>query len=182
MKRAMIMLHGRGGTAQDILNVAPRLCDDSFVVTAPQAPNNSWYPKSFREDNEPYLSESLQTVKNIIDEISKDIPQEQIYLMGFSQGACLSLETVARFPGKYGGVLAFSGALIGQKFQGSLEGTKIFLGVSENDPFIPIERVEVSRDVLEKMGATVEFLVYPGNSHKITELDVKTAKRFFHLT
>lgn len=181
MKKAMIMLHGRGGTAQDILNVAPLLCDDSFYVTAPQAPNNTWYPRSFMEDNEPYLSQSIQTVKSLIDEIAEKIPREQIYLMGFSQGACLSLEIAARFPALYGGILAFSGALIGKEFEGNLQGTKIFIGVSEEDPFIPLVRSQASKEILEEMGAEVSLMSYPGNSHKITDKEIQAVKKWFNL-
>jgi phospholipase/carboxylesterase len=114
--KALLLLHGRGGSAQDMLGLAKEFSDDSFYIAALQAPNNTWYPQSLMAEekiNEPYLSSSIEAVKKLIDQTAKHIPRDKIYLMGFSQGACLALETTARNASKYGGVVAFSGALIG---------------------------------------------------------------------
>lgn len=185
-KKALILLHGRGGTAEDILSYAEGLYDDSFYIVAPEAPNNQWYPHNFltsEEQNEPWLSASVKTVKDLIDKISQVISKDKIFLMGFSQGACLALEVSARYATRYGGILGFSGGLIGKtinekKYSGNFDGTKIFLGVSEKDPYIPLERVEESKEILEKMDAEVVLKVYPGSSHKIREDEKKWAIRF----
>lgn len=178
--KALILLHGRGGTAQGILELAPDFCDDTFYVAAPQAPNNSWYPQSFmapEKFNASALEAAVETVMRLIIDTAQYIPQDQIYLMGFSQGACLALEVAARFAGSYGGVVAFSGALIGdqldgKKYHGDFVGTKIFIGISENDPHVPLVRAEQSQELLKKMGADVTLMAYPGMSHTITQEEI----------
>jgi phospholipase/carboxylesterase len=118
--RAIILLHGRGASADDIITLADEFCDETFYIAAPQATNNTWYPYTFlspEEKNEPWLSSAVQTVKRLIDEISEQIPPEKIYIMGFSQGACLSLEVTSRYARKYAGVAAFSGGLIGDSIR-----------------------------------------------------------------
>ena len=171
--KALILLHGRGGTAYDILGLANEFCDDTFYIAAPQATNRSWYPYSFMEEeqlNEPWLSSSIETVKRLIDETAKSIPKSHIYLMGFSQGACLTLEVSCRFAAKYGGVVAFTGGLIGQtidetKYSGNFEGTKVFIGNSDQDPHVPLRRSEQSKQLMKKMGADVTLKVYKGMAH-----------------
>ncbi len=183
-KKALVLLHGRGGTAAGILGLANEFCDESFYVVAPEAPNNAWYPYSFmveESDNEPKLSDSIKSVKDLIDQIAEYVPHNQIYLMGFSQGACLSLEIAARFATTYGGIIAFTGGLIGKelidsKYQGNFEGTKIFIGTSENDPHIPLIRAEESKKLLQKLGADVTLKVYPGFSHTITQEEIDVVK------
>lgn len=183
-KKALIALHGRGGTAQDILQLALRLCDDSYHLLAPQAENGTWYPYNFMmEDssNEPWVTTSVETVKQLIDETSKMIPKSNIILMGFSQGACLALEVCARYADKYGGVIAFSGGLIGKhldesKYHGNFEGTNIFIGISDNDSHVPLIRVEQSRDVLTKLGANVFLNVYDGMGHTIIPQEIDAAR------
>ncbi len=179
--KALILLHGRGGTAQNILGLANEFCDDRFFIAAPQALNNIWYPQTFMADetaNEPWLSSSIEEIKKLIDDIAKVIPLEQIYLMGFSQGACISLELSARFAAKYGGIVAFTGGLIGKtinerKYHGNFEGTKVFIGTSENDPHIPLERAIESREIMEKMGADATLLSYAGSTHIVIEAEIK---------
>jgi phospholipase/carboxylesterase len=183
--QGLILLHGRGGTANDILSLADRFCDDTFYIAAPQATNNSWYPYSFLKDeklNEPWLSSAVDIVKKLIDEISTHIPKEHIYIMGFSQGACLALESSARFATKYAGVVAFTGGLIGstvneEKYRGNFEGTKIFIGTSDQDPHVPLLRSQQSKEVLEKLGADVTLKVYKGMSHTITEDEINWVKK-----
>lgn len=182
--KALILLHGRGGTARGILSLADTLCDEHFYIAAPQAPGNTWYPYSFMEEeklNEPALTLSIEIVKSLIDETAKHIPKANIYLMGFSQGACLALEVASRFAAKYGGVIAFTGGLIGQtinekRYHGDFEGTKVFIGTSDHDPHVPLIRSEQSKDLMEKLGADVTLKVYPGMAHTINTDEMRWAK------
>lgn len=182
--KALILLHGRGGTARDILSLADAFYDENLYVAAPQAPNNTWYPHSFMADeklNEPWLSLSVAAVKNLIDETANFIPKNQIYLMGFSQGACLALETSTRFAAKYGGVVAFTGGLIGskideKKYHGHFEGTQVFIGNSDQDPHVPLIRSEQSRELMKKLGADVTLKVYKGMAHTINADEIKWVK------
>jgi phospholipase/carboxylesterase len=183
---ALILLHGRGGTAQDILSLADEFCDDSYYIAAPQATDDRWYPHSFmahEELNEPWLSSAVEIVKRLMDETSKYMPKTHIYLMGFSQGACLALEVSARFATKYGGIVAFTGGLIGRtinekRYHGNFEGTKVFMGTSDKDPHIPLSRVEESKILMEKMGANVTLKVYKGTDHTINEDEINFVKSF----
>lgn len=178
--KALILLHGRGGEAEDILNIAHNFSLNDYFIAAPQATNSTWYPNSFLAEgklNEPWLSSAIAVIKRLIDEIEQKIAKDRIYLMGFSQGACLSLEVSTRFASKYGGVVAFSGALIGEKldrnkYSGNFDGTKVFIGVSENDPHIPLSRVKESEKIIRDMGAQVTVKVYEGNSHNINQDEI----------
>ena len=184
--KALILLHGRGATAGNILPLADYFADESWYVAAPQATNFQWYPYSFLmpfAQNEPWLSSAIDYVKKIIDNISEYIPSENIYLMGFSQGACLSVEVAARFAVRYGGIAAFTGGLIGEEpgydqYQGSFEGTKIYISNSDNDPHIPLERSEDTRDQLLKMGADVSLDIFPGRVHTIIQEELENARSF----
>lgn len=182
--KALILIHGRGGTAADILSLREYFCDDRYFIAAPEAADNSWYPMSFNADehlNEPKLTASIQYIIKIIDETEKHIPKSEIYLMGFSQGAILSLEISSRNATKYGGVIAFSGGLLGKtldekKYHGNFENTKVFIGVSDQDPFIPLSRSIESKDLIEKLGADVTLKVYPGTSHTINQDEINCVK------
>lgn len=186
-KNALILLHGRGATPEDILTLAPSFADDSFYIAAPEAPHNSWYPYSFMAEdhlNEPCLSNAIECIKRLIDETA--LPSNRIYIVGFSQGACLALEVAARFATQYGGIAAFSGGLIGHtlnpaKYQGDFKGTKVFMGVSDVDPHVPLERAEASKEVLEKMGADVTLKVYPGMGHTINEDEIQSARKVLRI-
>ncbi len=181
-EKAIILLHGRGASAEDIITLADYFCDDSFYIVAPRAVNDAWYPFSFltpEEHNEPWLTSALATVKRLIDEISEHIPSHKIYLMGFSQGACLALEFAARYAVRYAGVAAFSGGLIGDtirtdKYQGNFEGTKIFIGNSDDDPHIPLIRTEESARLIESLGADVTLKIYPNMTHTIIQDEIET--------
>lgn len=183
--KGLILLHGRGGTAEDILELSYEFCDDCFYVAAPQAPKNTWYPHSFMVDeklNEPFLSESIATIKQLIDDIAKFIPNDQIYMMGFSQGACLVLEVTSRYATKYGGIASFTGGLIGsnlneQKYQGDFEGTKVFIGNSDHDPHVPLERSEQTKAIMERLGAKVTLKVYKGMGHTVNEDEISSVKK-----
>jgi phospholipase/carboxylesterase len=183
--KALILLHGRGATAEGMIDLGEEFIDDSFYIVAPQAPNNAWYPYSFMEEdelNEPWLSSSLEIVGNLVENIIRNVPKENIFIMGFSQGACLALEFTARNAEKYGGVIAFSGGLIGKtinkdKYHGHFEGTKIFIGDSENDPYIPVFRCQESKVILEELGANVTLKIYSGNTHRVTPIEVEYVKK-----
>lgn len=182
--KAMILLHGRGGRAEDILKLAPEICDDSFYLVAPQATNNSWYPNKFMDEeakNEPWLSSATTIIQKVIDETAKVIPKQNIYILGFSQGACLALEVTARNATKYGGIFALSGGLIGpninpSKYRGNYESTTIFLGVSEHDPFIPLTRVLETKPILEKLHADLDLRIYKGSDHTVTPDEISSIK------
>lgn len=181
-KKALIALHGRGSTAQNILSVTARLkLDNDFAIWAPQATDHTWYPLSFLapiERNQPDLDHSLNGLKAVMDEIeATGIESKHIYILGFSQGACLALEYAARYARPYGGVIAFTGGLIGDRiyvehYQGKFYDTSIFLGSSDRDPHVPLYRVQESMNILKSMGANVIEKIYPGISHTISEEEI----------
>jgi len=179
---AMILLHGRGASARGILAMTDEFLASDVAYLAPQAARRSWYPQSFLapvEQNEPGLTSALGVVDALVDRIeSAGIPAERILLLGFSQGACLATEYVARTPRRYGGVVGLSGGLIGPEdasldHAGSLDGTPVFLGCSDQDPYIPLERVEETADVLADMGASVTKRIYEGMGHTTNEDELK---------
>ncbi len=184
-QKAIILLHGRGANAEDIISLADEFCDETFYIAAPQATNNTWYPYSFltpESENEPWLSSAVQTVKRLLEEISVYIPAEKIYISGFSQGACLTLEVTARYAIKYAGIIAFSGGLIGEtirieKYQGNFDGTKVFIGNSDKDPHIPLIRSQESENLMKLMGADVTLKVYPGMQHTIIQDEIETVRK-----
>jgi predicted esterase len=179
---AVIMLHGRGASADDILNLAQAMYHPDLAYLAPAAAGHSWYPHSFlapREQNEPWLSSALNkigaTVQQILD---AGIPTERIVVCGFSQGACLSTEFVATHPARYAGLFAFTGGLIGplgipMNYSGDLQGTPAFLGSGDPDPHVPWSRVEESATVLETMNAKVTLRRYPGRAHTVSADEVR---------
>ena len=183
---AAIFIHGRGASAEDILTLAPVVASPDFACLAPQAAGHVWYPHSFlapRPRNEPSLRSALRMIKDLIDQVeTAGIPAERIALVGFSQGACLALEAAARHPKRYGAVGAFSGGLIGesvalQDYAGSLDGTPIFIGCSDVDPHIPLERVQESTRILVGLGAEVTEKIYPRMGHTINEDEAAHVRR-----
>jgi phospholipase/carboxylesterase len=184
--KAMILLHGRGGTADGIIDLANEFCDDQFYIAAPQATNNTWYTYSFMEDenmNEPWLSSAVEIVKKLIDNIIVTIPTENIYILGFSQGACLTLEVATRYALPYAGIVAFTGGLIGKeinesRYEGAFGGAKVFIGNSDQDPHVPQKRSEESKLIMEKLGANVHLQIYPGMPHTITVRELNDVKDF----
>jgi predicted esterase len=184
-KAAMVMIHGRGATAESILSLADELAHPDFAYLAPQAAGNTWYPQRFLApiaSNEPYLSSGLAVISDVLDRLSEaGIPPERTILLGFSQGACLALEFAARHARRYGGVVGLSGGLIGpdgtpRDYPGSLAGTPVFLGCSDIDFHIPKERVMHTQEVLRGLGAEVTARLYPNMGHTINqdELDAVT--------
>lgn len=174
---AVILIHGRGASAADMLELARALYQPGFVYLAPQAANHTWYPYSFLapiERNEPWLSSALQAIADLLVQTdAAGIPVERTVLAGFSQGACLAAEFVARNARRYGGLLVFSGGLIGppgapRDYPGSLAGTPAFIGCSDSDPHIPLERVRETTATLERLGARVSEIIYPNLGHTIT--------------
>lgn len=184
--KVLVMMHGRGANAQDILGLANYLDVKDYALLAPQAQDNTWYPYSFIapvETNEPYLSQSLRAVNDTIDFAMKNgIAKENIYLLGFSQGACLASEYIARNADRYGGLVIFTGGLIGEKinrdnYTGNFNGTPVFIGTSDPDFHVPVERVYATANVLREMGADVTEKVYTNMGHTINEDELANANR-----
>lgn len=174
----VILLHGRGAGAEDILSLVPHIDRPGFTYLAPQAAGSSWYPHSFLapiEDNQPGINSGLQVIADLLSTLSDSgIPAERTILLGFSQGACLSLEFIARHPARYGGAAGLSGGLIGPpgtawEHSSSLAGTPVFLGCSDVDPHIPKGRVQETTTALTEMGAAVTERLYPGMGHLVNE-------------
>ena len=187
---ALILLHGRGAIAEDILSLRMELIVSNFYVVAPQANNNTWYPYSFMAPahlNEPWLSSAIDLLNEIISDIIKGgILPEKIFLMGFSQGACLTLEFATRGARKWGGVIAFTGGLIGEvinheNYAGNFEGTKVFIGNSDHDPHVPLSRSEESKQVMESLSAEVTLKIYPGMPHIINDDEIEVVNNLFFL-
>lgn len=184
-RAALILLHGRGATAGSILALASEIGRDGFAYLAPQAAGHTWYPYPFTAPlaaNEPFLSSALALVESVVAEvIEAGIPAGRIALAGFSQGACLALEHAARHARRYGGVLAFSGGLIGpddapRDYAGALGGTPVFIGCGDRDAHIPLPRVQHSADVLARLGGAVTRRIYPGMGHTINEDELSFAR------
>ncbi len=182
---AMVLLHGRGASAEDILTLIPELEPRGFSFIAPQAAQSTWYPNSFLAplpSNEPWLSSALSVIDAVLAQVeAAGIPPERTMLLGFSQGACLSLEYVARHAQLYGGVAGLSGGLIGpdgtpRDYPGSLAGTPIFLGCSDVDFHIPKERVLLSAEVLQRLGGEVTTRLYPNMGHTVNQDELESVK------
>ena len=175
--KALIMIHGRGSTAKNILSISSYLNVDGFSLIAPQAANNTWYPYSFLEppgQNEPYLSSAITLLSELINDLTKKIVKKNIFFLGFSQGACLTLEFVARNAERYGGCIAFTGGLIGDKiytdnYKGDFQDTPIFIGTSDPDPHVPVQRVHDTVNVLRSMNASVTEKIYERMGHTINQ-------------
>jgi phospholipase/carboxylesterase len=185
-KAAIVLLHGRGGTAEDILTLADALDEPGFAYLAPQAPGNTWYPLSFLapiEQNEPALSDALAAIGAVMGSLAQSgVPAERAALIGFSQGGCLALEYAARNARRYGAAIGLSAALIGppgtpRDYPGSLAATPVFLGCSDVDAHIPLWRVQESTQVLRGLGADVTERIYPGMGHTINDDEIAHARR-----
>jgi predicted esterase len=185
-KAAMIMIHGRGANAADILSLAEVFDRGDIAYLAPEAAGHTWYPRPFTspvEANEPYYSSALKTVGRLLADLAaRRLPPERVVLLGFSQGACLALTYAALNPTRYGGVAALSGGLIGaevrtEDYRGSLAGTPVFLGCSDVDPHIPLARVTQSAEIMGRLDGSVTTRIYPGFGHSINEDEVENIRR-----
>jgi phospholipase/carboxylesterase len=185
----MILIHGRGADAGDILALSDEFNEKDFLYAAPNAPQNTWYPLSFLapiEDNEPYLSNSLAAIGELLVEFGgRGIPAENVILAGFSQGACLILEYALRNPQRYGGIAALSGGIISTETEkedyGSFKRTHVFLGCSENDPHIPLERVNLTEEVFLRMNADVKKEIYKGSMHGVLPSEIEAIRKIIKL-
>jgi len=182
--RVLVMIHGRGGSAEDILSLASHLNVDDYALLAPQATNNTWYPYSFMAptaENQPWLNSALQVLSSTEKEINAaGIPSESIYFLGFSQGACLALEYTARNAKRYGGIVAFTGGLIGDKlnpanYGGNFLQTPVFIGSADPDFHVPVERVYASTHLLKNLNAAVTEEIYPNMGHTIIQDEIRKA-------
>jgi phospholipase/carboxylesterase len=181
--RAVVLLHGRGARATGMLQFADDLPSEGTAFVAPQAERATWYPKSFlepTEENDPWFSSALGLVHDVFEDVTEHVSAERVLLLGFSQGACLGSEFVARNPRRYGGFVAFSGGLHGpegttHEYEGDLDGTPVFLGCSDRDPHIPEERVHETRDAFESMGASVTERIYEGMGHGVNDDELEHA-------
>lgn len=199
---AVVLVHGRGDSARGILGLAREFERADIAYLAPQAAGGAWYPNSFLapiEANEPHLSSAVEAVMRAVGEAeAAGIPRERIVLGGFSQGACLATEVAARHAGRWGGVFALSGGLIGTgpgpddaprlpgmggsyaekafDYDGALGGTPVFLGCSDVDPHIPLVRVETTAAVFARLGAEVDARVYPGFGHTVNMDEIEAVR------
>jgi predicted esterase len=182
---AMILVHGRGASAEDILGLAREFGHDDVAYLAPQAAGNSWYPYSFLtplEKNEPGLTSALGVLGQLVSTLGdQGLPAERVGFLGFSQGACLSLEFAARNARRYAAVIGLSGGLIGppgtpRTYPGHAGGTFVFLGCSDVDPHIPLERVQETAQVLRDLGAVVDERIYPGMGHTVNQDEIEAVK------
>ena len=182
----ILLVHGRGADAESMLSLYEELGAKELAAIAPQAAGNTWYPHSFLtplDANQPYLDSALGRLNSLVaDLLTRGIPSEQIVMLGFSQGACLTLEFVARHPRRYGAIIALTGGLIGppgtpRNYPGSLAGAPVFLGTSDPDPHVPFERVKETEAVLKRMGAAVELRRYPGMPHTINDDELDACRK-----
>jgi len=182
---ALILLHGRGSSAEDILELAKTFYDERIAFLAPQAANLTWYPYSFLapiEQNEPWLSSAIAKVGTLIENcVTAGVERSSVVVCGFSQGACLGTEFIARYPAHYGALIAFTGGLIGSseselRHHGSLTGTQALFSSGDPDPHVPWSRVEASARELERMGARVELMRHAGRPHTVIETELEAAR------
>jgi phospholipase/carboxylesterase len=184
-RQAIIMIHGRGATAHSIISLERYLNLSDTAIYAPQATNNSWYPYSFLspvEDNQPCLDSALEIIGSLVEEIvSKGISHDKVYFLGFSQGACLTLEYAARNGRYYAGIIAFTGGLIGEQlekdnYKGDFNNTPVLITTGDPDPHVPLKRVEESAGILSRLNAEVNLKVYKGRPHTITDEEIQLAQ------
>jgi phospholipase/carboxylesterase len=183
-KKAIIMLHGRGASANSMISLKDHLELDGFAIVAPQANEHSWYPYSFMapvENNQPALDSALEVIGELVDDLKqKGITQENIYFLGFSQGACLTLEYTGRNAGRYGGIVAFTGGLIGEQlvkenYKGDFNNTPVLITTGDPDPHVPVSRVNDSVEILKELNADVTLKIYKGRQHTISHEEIVLA-------
>jgi phospholipase/carboxylesterase len=184
--KVLVLLHGRGADAADIMALGTQLDTKEFSLIAPEATGHTWYPYSFlapRSQNEPWLSSALELIDTVLEDVkSKGVDEHRIWFLGFSQGACLTLEYVTRNARRYGGVIAFTGGLIGQElevdqYKGDFNSTPIFIGSSDPDPHVPVSRVEESARIIRGLNADLTKKIYPGMGHTINTDEMMHANK-----
>lgn len=184
-EKAIIFLHGRGASAADIISLNQHLQVNDAALFAPQATNHSWYPYSFMapvSENQPALDSALSLIKDLTESIeNQGIPKNKIFFVGFSQGACLTLEYISRNGGRYAGAVAFTGGLIGEQldpsnYKGDFNQMPIFISTGDPDPHVPVSRVNESKKILEEMNAQVTVNIYPGRAHTISKAEIELAR------
>jgi phospholipase/carboxylesterase len=189
-KAALIMIHGRGASASDIMRLAGQLNVNNMAVYAPQATNNSWYPYSFMAPvsvNEPALTSAIDIIdETVAQAVADGISADKIYFAGFSQGACLTLEYITRNAMRYGGAVAFTGGLIGEEldlanYKGDFNGTPILITTGDPDPHVPVSRVEESAEILKGLNANVTLKIYKGRPHTISFEEFSLADQYVFL-
>lgn len=189
-RAAMIMVHGRGARAEDILSLADEFDRPEFAYLAPQAAGNTWYPDRFLApiaENEPWLSSGLEFLGEVLNQsIAAGIPPARTILLGFSQGACLILEFAARNARRFGGVVGFSGALIGpdgtpRNYPGSLSGTPVFLGCSDSDFHVPKERVDQTAEIMRQLGGEMTKRLYPNMGHTVNQDEIDFVRQMMEV-
>jgi phospholipase/carboxylesterase len=184
-RAAMILVHGRGASAADIMTIGAELMHPGFAYLAPEAAGNAWYPHPFTaplDSNEPFLSSAIEVIESLLESVVATIPATRVILLGFSQGACLTLEFAARHAQRFGGVVGLSGGLIGpdgtpRDYAGSFDGTPVFLGCSDVDPHIRKDRVVEAEEVFSRMGAEVITRLYPGMGHTVSADEIGSVRK-----
>lgn len=183
-QKVILLLHGRGGTGKDMMNLVKHFYNKNNLYVALSAPNRQWYPESFLQPistNQPELNKSMKIVNDFVKKYFSKTGYENLYFVGFSQGACLSTQYIATNSRKYGGVFALSGGLIGQQiplFEGDLEKTHVFLGCSDVDPYIPKGRVDKTAKVMKSLNAKVDKRIYKGMGHTINQEELDEMKKY----
>jgi len=187
-KGALIMIHGRGASAQSMIPLSSYLDLKDVAIFAPQATQHSWYPTSFIapvDENQPALDSALEVISELVkDIVTAGIPEDKIYFLGFSQGACLTLEYVTRNAMKYAGIIAFTGGLIGKElalenYKGDFRQTTVLITTSDPDHHVPLKRVKESAAVMENMNARMHVVAYPQKQHTITNEEIELANNLF---
>ena len=185
-KKAIIMLHGRGASAASILSLKDHLQLADYAIFAPQATQHSWYPYSFMapvSNNQPALDSALQVIDELVNDIvQKGIARENIWFLGFSQGACLTLEYVTRNAHSYGGIIAFTGGLIGEKlinnnYKGDFNQAPVLVTTGDPDPHVPVSRVNESVGIIQSLNGNVTVKVYKGRMHTISNEELELANK-----
>ncbi|MFN2394284.1 MAG: alpha/beta hydrolase [Bacteroidales bacterium] len=188
-EKAIILIHGRGAPPDDILSLADFFETHNTYVVAPEANKYVWYPLSFlapQEQNQPWLDSALKNINKLISNIEEYIPTEKIYIIGFSQGACLTAEVTSRNARRFSGIGIFTGGLIGAEpngndYKGNFNGTPVYLSNGDNDPHIPLERTEETYKIMKDLGAEVTKEIFPGRPHTIQLEEINKAKTLLNL-
>lgn len=182
----MILIHGRGATAESMFPVGRLFAGEKTAILAPQATNQTWYPNSFmaeEKSNQPWLDSAVEYVEKVLQVAIDAVGSKKVFLLGFSQGACLTTEVAARNANQYGGIIAFTGGLIGQeiiesRYQGDFAQTKIYVSNGDNDPHIPVSRSTETKKIMEKLNGNVQLEIFSGRPHTIIEDEVEQVQQF----